>query len=275
MGTCTLLGCDDLLAAFTCGSAFAWDGFYNTQTQEAVFSSVLDSLFNVGAFVYVGAWMPFGSLQSGDTSLTVWRLVIIALLILLLKRLPAVVALYAWIPDMRTYREAVFCGHFGPIGIGAIFISTLATGYLQQHQKDQGGAVNPQTELLIETMEPIVAFMVLCSVFVHGLSIPSFSLGKRVHSVSRTWSWRQRQGAQEEWVGQTRLVRSGEEIVVNRDPEVDLEKGKGKKKEKEGEKEGEVVWREGEVDVVERGGCGEEVSTFPSFFFESLLTFCF
>ena len=30
--------------------------------------------------------------------------------------------------------------------------------------------------------------MVLCSILIHGLSIPFFSLGRRVHSVSRTWS---------------------------------------------------------------------------------------
>jgi sodium/hydrogen antiporter len=62
-GLTTLLGSDDLLAAFSCGTAFAWDGFFNRQTEESVFSSVIDLLFNVTVFVYVGAWIPFGSFQ--------------------------------------------------------------------------------------------------------------------------------------------------------------------------------------------------------------------
>src|SRR5215470_4769643 len=58
IGITTMLGSDDLLAAFCCGTAFAWDGFFNRQTAESVFSSVIDLLFNVAAFVFVGAWMP-------------------------------------------------------------------------------------------------------------------------------------------------------------------------------------------------------------------------
>lgn len=60
--------------------------------------------------------------------------------------------------------------------------------------------------------------MVLCSVVLHGLSIPSFSLGRRVHSVSRTWSRRDTLTNQPEWTNQARIVeRGGEEIVINRD----------------------------------------------------------
>jgi NhaP-type Na+/H+ or K+/H+ antiporter len=57
----TMLGSDDLLAAFSCGTAFAWDGLFNRQTEESVFGSVIDLPFNIAAFVYVGAWMSFDS----------------------------------------------------------------------------------------------------------------------------------------------------------------------------------------------------------------------
>ena len=119
IGVCTLIGADDLLAAFACGTAFAWDGFFNRQTEESVFSSVIDLLFNVAAFVFVGAWMPFGKFQDVALTLSVWRLIVIAILILLLKRLPIMIVLYKWIPDIKTFREAMFSGHFGPIGVGA------------------------------------------------------------------------------------------------------------------------------------------------------------
>lgn len=118
IGTSTMLGTDDLLAAFCCGTAFAWDGFFNRQTEESVFSSVIDLLFNVACFVYIGAWMPFADFQQTDLSISVWRLIVIAVLVLLLRRLPIMMALYRWIPDVKTFREAVFSGHFGPMGVG-------------------------------------------------------------------------------------------------------------------------------------------------------------
>ncbi|KAK7677743.1 hypothetical protein QCA50_019295 [Cerrena zonata] len=226
IGSCSLLGTDDLLAAFSCGTAFAWDGFFNRQTEEAVFSSVIDLLFNIAAFVFVGAWMPFNQFSDPTLSLSVWRLIVIAILVLILRRLPAMIALYKWIPDVKTFREAVFSGHFGPMGVGAIFISTLAAEQLA-HPHDPP---ENQEELLAATIQPIVAFMVLCSITIHGLSIPFFSLGRRVHSVSRTWSRHDTFGRHPsmpglpEWANQTQHVERGQDIVVNRD--IDIEQGK-------------------------------------------------
>lgn len=235
IGLTTLLGSDDLLAAFSCGVAFAWDGFFNRQTEEAVFSSVIDTLFNIAAFIFVGAWMPFDKFEDKLLTLEVWRLVVIAILVLILRRLPIMIALYKWIPDIKTFREAIFSGHFGPIGIGAIFISTLAIEVLREATAEGPQTETGQlgkTELLMQTIQPIVAFMVLCSITIHGLSIPSFSLGMRVHSVSRTWSRRDTMnstGARTpEWANQARLVTRREDIVINRDPTQlppDLENG--------------------------------------------------
>jgi sodium/hydrogen antiporter len=58
--------------------------------------------------------MDFHSFNNPDTTITVWRLVVIGILVLLLRRLPIMLVLYKWIPDVRTFREAVFSGHFGP-----------------------------------------------------------------------------------------------------------------------------------------------------------------
>ncbi|KAF8157823.1 Sodium/hydrogen exchanger family-domain-containing protein [Crassisporium funariophilum] len=249
IGVTTLLGSDDLLAAFACGTAFAWDGFFNKQTEESVFSSVIDTLFNVAAFIFVGAWMPFSHFQNAALTLEVWRLIVIAILVLLLRRLPIMIALYKFIPDVKTFREAVFSGHFGPIGIGAIFISTLATEVLHKAHMDD----NPQIHLLTESIQPIVAFMVLCSITIHGLSIPSFSLGRRVHSVSRTWSRRDTIGAQPDWTNQATIITRGEDIVINRDDNVDLERGDAGRSEKRGSNHtGEtekVPGSEGSVDT--------------------------
>lgn len=216
IGVTTLLGSDDLLSTFACGTAFAWDGFFNRQTEESVFSSVIDLLFNIAAFVYVGAWMPFNDFEDVALTLTPWRLVVIAILVLILRRLPIMLALYRWIPDVKTFREAIFSGHFGPIGIGGVFISTLAAQKLPTPSNPPAN----QTEMLAATIQPIVAFMVLCSIIIHGLSIPSFSLGRRVHTASRTWS----RHSPADWINQARRVENPEDIVINRDDNA-LEKG--------------------------------------------------
>ena len=51
--------------------------------------------------------MPFNSFENAELTLSVWRLIVIAILVLLLRRLPVMLALYRWIPDVKTFREAV------------------------------------------------------------------------------------------------------------------------------------------------------------------------
>lgn len=64
--------------------------------------------------------------------------------------------------------------------------------------------------------------MVLCSILIHGLSIPFFSLGRRVTTVTRTWS---RQPSLPDWALHTRRVERAEDVVINRDPESMMERG--------------------------------------------------
>ncbi|PVG00266.1 hypothetical protein CPB86DRAFT_805957 [Serendipita vermifera] len=215
-GVTALLGSDDLLAAFFSGVAFAWDSHFNKQTADSVFSAVIDLLFNVAIFVFIGAWMPFHSFNNPDVTISVWRLVVIGILVLLLRRLPIMLVLYKWIPDVRTFREAVFSGHFGPMGVGAIFIATLALEKLPHPHKPPQN----QTDILALSIEPIIAFMVMCSILIHGLSIPFFNLGRRVHSITMTRTLSLRGHHEPEWAGMTMKATRPEDIVINRDPEI-------------------------------------------------------
>lgn len=186
MGVNVLLGSDDLLAAFACGSAFAWDGWFQKQTEDSNFSSIIDLLFNIGTFVYIGAIMPWHDFVNGDINLSIWRLIVLAILILLLKRIPIVVALWKFIPDIKTFHEAVFSGYFGPMGVGAIFMSTYGRLLLVQHVEYPPETTNG---VLAYTIQPIVFFLVLASVLVHGFTVPFFAFGKRAHvNLSRTLS---------------------------------------------------------------------------------------
>lgn len=81
-------------------------------------------------------------------------------------------ALKPFIPDIKSWREALFCGHFGPIGVGAIFISILARAELETGHSTplQDLPTDPNTPnfVLILAIWPIVSFLILSSV--HSLT---------------------------------------------------------------------------------------------------------
>jgi sodium/hydrogen antiporter len=98
---------------FHTGSAISWDGDFNIHTEEQVFSPVIDLTLNCACFVYIGAWLPFEAFTRPALGITPWRLLFLFLAILLLRRIPAILILYRWVPEIRTLKEAFFCGHFG------------------------------------------------------------------------------------------------------------------------------------------------------------------
>ncbi|KAF9531593.1 Sodium/hydrogen exchanger family-domain-containing protein [Crepidotus variabilis] len=181
-GVVSTLGSDDLLATFAAGSAISWDGHFNTHVEGEVFASVIDLLLNCGCFIYIGAWIPFNAFTIPELSVTPSKLVALAVAIMFLRRIPAILLLYKWIPEISSWQEALFCGHFGPMGVGAVFVSSLAIHRLSE---SADSADETQKDLLILALQPIVAFIVLASIIIHGLSIPFFNMGR---NVSRTVS---------------------------------------------------------------------------------------
>ncbi|KAK4702140.1 sodium/hydrogen antiporter, partial [Phenoliferia sp. Uapishka_3] len=227
-GLTTLAGSDDLLAAFACGTAFAWDDWFTESIEESNFSSTIDLLANCAMFIYLGATMPFNAWNNAYLTLTPWRLVVLAIAILALRRLPTIFALHLWIPDIKTRREALFAGHFGPMGVGAIFISTLAASKLPTPNYPPENSI----DILALTIQPITYFIVLSSILTHGLTISFFSLGRRVHSrvasISRTFTQgTMTAGDEPSWMSRVKRARNADDIVINRDDEPDLEKAEG------------------------------------------------
>ena len=166
-GLVSTIGSDDLLAAFAAGSAISWDGHFNVHTEDELFSSVIDLVLNCACFIYIGAWLPFSQFNSPDLGIVPWKLVVLFIGILLLRRIPSMIIIYKWIPDVKTLKEALFCGHFGPMGVGAIFISTLAVTELQRSLNEEtDGSKRAQNELLKNSLHPIVGFVVLGSILI-------------------------------------------------------------------------------------------------------------
>ncbi|WFD34067.1 hypothetical protein MCUN1_000899 [Malassezia cuniculi] len=186
MGLNVLIGSDDLLAAFACGTAFAWDGWFSKETEDSNFSSIVDLVFNIATFIYIGAIMPWHTFNDSEIGCDIWRLIVLAILVLLVKRIPIVLLVWKWIPDIKTFREALFTGYFGPMGVGAIFMCTYARLMLPEEVPYPPVTTN---DTLAHTIQPIVFFFVLSSVIVHGLTVPFFAFGKRAQvNLSRTFT---------------------------------------------------------------------------------------
>lgn len=192
-GVGSIIGVDDLLVSFAAGSAFSWDGWFAKNTEESHVSNVIDLLINMSFFVYFGAIVPWEQFNSASLGIEAWKLVILAILILLFRRLPIVLLMKPFVPDIRSWREAFFCGHFGPIGVGAIFISLLARAELETD-----GSPTPLAQLpppgspnyfAIAAIWPVTTFLVVASILVHGSSIAVFTLGKRLNNLTITMSY--------------------------------------------------------------------------------------
>lgn len=194
-GIGSMLGVDDLLVSFAAGTAFGWNGDFAKKTEESHVSTVIDLILNLSFFVYFGAIVPWPEFNNAAIGLNVWRLIILALVIIFLRRMPAVLILKPFTPDIKSWREALFCGHFGPIGVGAIFAAILARKDLEAHftSEETPLAHLPENNFphyqLLACIWPIVCFIVITSIIVHGSSVAVLTLGKRLNRMAITMSF--------------------------------------------------------------------------------------
>ncbi|KAL6894726.1 alkali metal cation/H+ antiporter Nha1 C terminus domain-containing protein [Trichoderma evansii] len=191
-GSGSILGVDDLLVGFAAGVGFSNDGWFGEKTEESHVSNVIDLLLNLAYFVYFGTIIPWEQYNNGFLGMEVWRLVVIAIFVILFRRIPIMMMLKPFIPDIKNWREALFAGHFGPIGVGAIFVAILARSELE-HDEPVPLSELPSSDVdhfnLIYLVWPIVTFLVISSILVHGSSVAVFTLGKRINTLTLTMSY--------------------------------------------------------------------------------------
>ncbi|KAH9908087.1 Sodium/hydrogen exchanger family-domain-containing protein [Xylariomycetidae sp. FL2044] len=200
VGTCGMIGSDDILACFIAGNVFTWDDWFRLETlDEGIYDRnadncfptsslqpTIDMLLNVSIFIWYGAVCPWHSFVANDL-IPIYRLVPLAILILLFRRPLFVLALHKKIPQIEDIRQAIFMGFFGPIGCSAIFYLYITLEFVETLTKGDGNEVREDVSHLEEAVSVIVWFMVVCSVVVHGLSIPVGKFGLYLpRTLSRT-----------------------------------------------------------------------------------------
>ncbi|WP_042167086.1 cation:proton antiporter [Streptomyces sp. NBRC 110035] len=119
LGVSGLLRIDGVLAVFISGLAFNAVTSMDERASENMIDEAINRFLVLPLFVLLGAAIPWR--EWGD--LGWWRSILLVLGVLLMRRLPILLALKR--PLSLPWRDAVFLGWFGPIGVSALFYLTM------------------------------------------------------------------------------------------------------------------------------------------------------
>ncbi len=164
LGSTRLVGTDGILAVFAAGVALNMAVSTDIQEQEEKIDEAVNRFFVLPVFVLLGLALPWAEwVELG------WKGLLLAGLVLLLRRPPWVLALVGLVPRMQGTQDALFTGWFGPIGVAALYYATLSEHTVGLHEVWVVGSL-----------------VISCSVLVHGVSAAPLTrlYGRRARSSS-------------------------------------------------------------------------------------------
>ena len=152
---CRLLGSDAVLGAFIAGVVF--NRFISEEGGEhlAGVHEIVTRFFELPVFVLFGMVLPWGAWFALG-----WRGLLLVAGILLLRRLPFFLLLKRFISPLRSRKDALLLGWFGPIGISALFYAALSL--------DETGLESVWHVVSLVTFASVVAFGVTATPFTRG-----------------------------------------------------------------------------------------------------------
>jgi NhaP-type Na+/H+ or K+/H+ antiporter len=185
VGVGSTIGSNDFLIAFGAGVGFGHDGWFSKKTKSVPLHTIVEITLNCSMFILFGTLIPWNSFLPQEITPTcnIWRLILFLSLVLLFRRIPIMFALQRIIPDIRTPHEALLCGHFGPMGVSAVFLAIEARAQLETGTSIPlpmpEDPVPPYSDKVkaLYLMWPVICFVVLGSTMVHGFSVLVLSLG--------------------------------------------------------------------------------------------------
>ncbi len=165
LGAAKLLGMDGILAVLAAGVAFDQEVGGRERSEEENVQEAVNQFFTLPVFVLVGVMLPWEHwLELG------WGGLLLAAAVLLLRRLPAMVALTPFVSPLQARRDTLFAGWFGPVGVAAVFYAMLV---LRHTGNDIAWTVG--------------SLVVCASVLVHGISAAPLArlYGRYAHNDDR------------------------------------------------------------------------------------------
>jgi NhaP-type Na+/H+ or K+/H+ antiporter len=161
LGTCGMIGSDDVLACFIAGNVFTWDDWFRLETADDSLQPTIDMLLNVSVFMWFGAVCPWDAFVH-NSSVSIGRLVALGILVLLFRRLPWVFAVHRFIPQIEAVKQAIYVGFFGPVGVSAIFYLYITLEFL--HTIEVDGELREDVRKMPEKVSVVVWFIAICSI---------------------------------------------------------------------------------------------------------------
>jgi len=149
LGVTELLHLNGVLAAFVAGIVFNFAGSSDAKESQEEIQEAISRFFDLPIFVVLGMALPWqGWLDLG------WRGPLLVVGVLVLRRLPTVLALRPLLGPLRgRARDVLFLGWFGPIGAAALYYAAFSL-----------------RETGIEEAWVVGSLIICASVLVHGVS---------------------------------------------------------------------------------------------------------
>ena len=149
LGVTELLHLNGVLAAFVAGVVFNWAGSSDAKESQEDIQEAISRFFDLPIFVLLGMALPWeGWFELG------WKGPVLVAAVLLLRRLPAVLALRPFLGPLRgTTKDVLFLGWFGPIGAAALYYAAFSL-----------------RETGIEEVWVVGSLIICASVLVHGVT---------------------------------------------------------------------------------------------------------
>jgi sodium/hydrogen antiporter len=149
LGVTELLHLNGVLAAFVAGIVFNFAGSSDAKESQEEIQEAISRFFDLPIFVLLGMALPWqGWLDLG------WRGPLLVVAVLVLRRLPTVLALRPLLGPLRgRARDVLFLGWFGPIGAAALYYAAFSL-----------------RETSIEEAWVVGSLIICASVLVHGVS---------------------------------------------------------------------------------------------------------
>ncbi|WP_426060974.1 cation:proton antiporter [Hymenobacter sp. B1770] len=153
VGAGKLIHSDEVLVVFAAGVTFVQVVGEDERGEEEKGQEAVNRFFAIPIFALLGTAIPW----SGWVELG-WRGLLLAGAVLLLRRPPVLWLLRYFLPGLRSKKDALFMGWFGPIAVAAIYYGSLAEHRLH----------NP-------LIWDVVSLLISASVVVHGLTAVPFT----------------------------------------------------------------------------------------------------
>lgn len=147
LGSTRLVSTDGILAVFAAGIALNMAISTEVQEEEERIDEAVNRFFVLPIFVLLGLALPWAEWAELG-----WKGLLLAVLILLLRRLPWVLALVGLVPEMRGWQDGLFVGWFGPIGVAALYYATLVEHTVGLHEVWVVGSLVIATSILVHGM---------------------------------------------------------------------------------------------------------------------------